>query len=105
MGKAPSANEPNMRDPYSIIKTVRVTEKGTAATAKLNQYELVVARDANKIEIKHAVEKAFKVKVLRVNTMHVRGKARRQMTRQAGFSPSWKKAMVVLKAGDKIEIA
>ncbi len=94
-----------MKDIYSVIKTVRVTEKGTAGTEKRNQYQLVVAKDANKIDIKHAVEKAFKVKVLRVNTMHVRGKARRQNTRQAGVSPSWKKALVVLKEGDKIEIA
>jgi len=94
-----------MKEYHSVIKTVRLTEKGTAASAKFNQYQLVVARDANKIDIKRAVEQAFKVKVLRVNTMHVRGKARRQMTRQAGFSPSWKKALVTLKAGDKIEIA
>lgn len=45
------------------------------------------------------------MKVLRVNTMHVRGKARRQNTRQAGVSPAWKKALVILRAGDKIEIA
>ncbi len=94
-----------MKDMYSVIKTVRVTEKGTAATEKSNQYQVVVAQDANKIDIKYAVEKAFKVKVVRVNTMHVRGKGRRQMTRQAGFAPSWKKALVTLKAGDKIEIA
>ena len=55
-------------------------------------------------DIKHAVEKAFKVKVVRVNTLHVRGKARRQRTAQAGTSPAWKKAVVTLKAGDKIEL-
>ena len=94
-----------MKDIYSVIKTIRVTEKGTAASAALNQYQLVVAKDANKLDIKHAVEKAFKVKVVRVNTLHVRGKARRQNTKQAGRTPSWKKAMVTLKAGEKIEIA
>ena len=94
-----------MKDIYSVIKTLRVTEKGTAATEKLNQYQLVVAKDANKLDIKHAVERAFKVKVVRVNTLHVRGKARRQRTKQAGRSPSWKKALVTLKDGDKIEIA
>ena len=93
-----------MKDIYSVIKTMRVTEKGTAASATLNQYQLVVAKDANKLDIKHAVEKAFKVKVVRVNTLHVRGKARRQNTKQAGRTPSWKKAMVTLKAGEKIEI-
>jgi large subunit ribosomal protein L23 len=94
-----------MKDMYSVIKTLRVTEKGTAASEKLNQYQLVVAKDANKLDIKYAVERAFKVKVVRVNTLHVRGKARRQRTKQAGRSPSWKKALVTLKAGDKIEIA
>jgi len=94
-----------MKDIYSVIKTLRVTEKGATATEKLNQYQVVVAKDANKIDIKHAVEKAFKVKVTSVNTMQVRGKARRQNTRQAGVAPAWKKALVTLKTGDKIEIA
>ena len=93
-----------MRDAYSIVKTVRVTEKGTAQTEKQNQYQLVVDRRANKLDIKNAVQQIFKVKVLSVNTMHVRGKARRQMTKQAGASPAWKKAVVTLKAGDKIEL-
>jgi large subunit ribosomal protein L23 len=56
------------------------------------------------LEVKYAVEKLFKVKVLRVNTMRVRGKARRQRTWQYGQTPSWKKAIVTLKQGDKIEI-
>jgi large subunit ribosomal protein L23 len=94
-----------MKDPYKVIKTVRVTEKGTAATEKVNQYQLVVDKGANKLDIKHAVEKAFKVKVLRVNTLHVRGKARRERTAQYGRTPAWKKALITLKAGDKIEIA
>ena len=94
-----------MKDPYAVIKTVRVTEKGTALSEKNNQYQLVVDRRANKVDIKHAVEKAFKVKVLRVNTMHVRGKPRRERTIQFGRTPAWKKALVTLKEGDKIEIS
>lgn len=94
-----------MKDIYQVIKTIRVTEKGAAATEKFNQYQVVVDRRANKLDIKHAIEKAFKVKVERVNTMQVRGKARRQMTRQAGVSPAWKKALVTLKEGSKIELA
>jgi len=94
-----------MKAPYEVIKTLRVTEKGTDQQAKSNQYQVVVEKHANKLDIKHAVEQAFKVKVLRVNTLHVRGKARRQRTMQAGFAPSWKKAIVTLKAGDKIEVA
>lgn len=93
-----------MKAPYDVIKTVRITEKGTAQTEKHNQYQVVVDKHANKLDIKHAVEQAFKVKVTRVNTLRVRGKARRQRTAQAGFTPAWKKAVVTLKAGDKIEL-
>ncbi len=94
-----------MKDPYDVIKTVRVTEKGTGLVEKANQYQVVVDKHANKIEIKQAVEKVFKVKVVRVNTMHVRGKARRERTVQFGRTPAWKKALVTLKEGDKIEIS
>ena len=94
-----------MKDPYSVVKTVRVTEKGTMLGEQANQYQLVVDKRANKLDIKHAVEQLFKVKVAGVNTLHVRGKARRERTAQFGRTPSWKKAIVTLKAGDKIEIA
>ena len=93
-----------MKEPLTVVKTVRVTEKGTAQSEKLNQYQVVVDKQANKVDVKYAVEKLFKVKVLRVNTMRVRGKARRKRTRQFGMTPSWKKAIVTLKQGDKIEI-
>ena len=94
-----------MKDPYTVVKTVRVTEKGTAQIEKLNQYQVVVDKHANKVDVKRAVEQLFKVKVLHVNTMHVRGKARRERTAQYGRTPSWKKAVVTLKEGDKIELA
>jgi large subunit ribosomal protein L23 len=93
-----------MKATYDVIKTVRVTEKGTAQSEKHNQYQVVVDKRANKIDIKHAVEQAFKVKVVRVNTMRVRGKPRRERTAQFGHTPAWKKAVVTLKAGDKIEL-
>ena len=93
-----------MKDPYDVIKTIRVTEKGTGLVEKLNRYQVVVDKHANKIEIKQAVEKVFKVKVVGVNTMHVRGKARRERTVQFGRTPAWKKALVTLRAGDKIEL-
>jgi large subunit ribosomal protein L23 len=89
---------------FEIIKTVRVTEKGTLQGEKLNQYTVVADRRANKIQIRQAVQELFKVKVLRVNTLNVRGKARRQRTSQAGRAPDWKKAIVTLKAGDKISL-
>jgi large subunit ribosomal protein L23 len=87
---------------FDIIKTVRMTEKGTAQGEKFNQYTVVADRRANKIQIRHAVQELFKVKVLKVNTLNVRGKFRRQRTVQAGKAPDWKKAIVTLKEGDKI---
>lgn len=93
-----------MKDPYAVVKTVRVTEKGTAQSEKLNKYQLVVEKHANKVDVKRAVEQLFKVKVLSVNTLRVRGKARRERTVQFGRTPSWKKAVVTLKEGDKIEL-
>jgi large subunit ribosomal protein L23 len=89
---------------FDIIKTVRVSEKGAMQAERFNQYTLVADRRANKIEIRKAVEELFKVKVLRVNTSNVRGKARRQNTKHAGRDAHWKKAIVTLKAGDKINL-
>ena len=87
---------------FTIIKTVRVTEKGAIQAEEANQYTVVADRRANKSEIRRAVQELFKVKVLRVNTLNVRGKPRRQMTKQAGCTSNWKKAVVTLKDGDKI---
>jgi large subunit ribosomal protein L23 len=87
---------------YDIIKTVRLTEKGTLQGEKFNQYTVVADRRANKVEIRNAVQDLFKVKVLSVNTLNVRGKARRKRTHQAGTTPTWKKALVTLKEGDRI---
>jgi len=87
---------------FEVIKTVRLTEKGTRQGEKYNQYTVVADRRANKTEIRKAVQELFKVKVTKVNTLNVRGKARRQRTSQAGKAPDWKKAIVTLKDGDKI---
>jgi len=87
---------------FEIIKTARLTEKGTRQGQKYNQYTVVADRRANKPQIKRAVEELFKVKVVRVNTLNVRGKLRRQRTSQAGRDENWKKAIVTLKQGDKI---
>jgi large subunit ribosomal protein L23 len=89
---------------FEIIKTVRLTEKGTRQGDKYNQYTVVADRRANKLQIRQAVQELFKVKVIRVNTLNVRGKYRRQRTTQAGQSPDWKKAIVTLKAGDRIAL-
>ncbi len=90
---------------FDIIKTVRVTEKGTRQADKLNQYTVVADRRANKIQIRQAVQELFKVKVVRVNTMNMGGKARRQRTAAAGKTSDWKKAIVTLKEGDRINLA
>ena len=108
---------------FEIIKTVRLTEKGTrqatqpvrfkvkgkdgqeeVKTRELNQYTVVADPRANKTQIRQAVQDLFKVKVVKVNTLNVRGKFRRQRTRQAGQSSNWKKAIVTLKQGDKISL-
>jgi large subunit ribosomal protein L23 len=87
---------------FDIIKTVRVTEKGTRQSDKLNQYTVKADRRANKIQIRQAVQELFKVKVIKINTMNVRGKLRRQRTAAEGKTSDWKKAIVTLKEGDKI---
>jgi len=87
---------------FEIIKTVRLTEKGTRQGDKYNQYTIVADPRANKTQIRQAVQELFKVKVTKVNTLNVTGKYRRQRTKQAGQAPDWKKAIVTLKDGDKI---
>lgn len=87
---------------FEVVKSVRLTEKGTTQSERFNQYTIVADKRANKIQIRKAVEELFKVKVVSVNTLNVAGKARRQRTKQAGTSPAWKKAIVTLKDGDKI---
>lgn len=89
---------------FEIIRTVRLTEKGTRQGEKYNQYTVVADPRANKTQIRHAIQELFKVKVTRVNTLNVRGKYRRQRTTQAGQSSNWKKAIVTLKEGDKIAL-
>ena len=91
-------------NPFEIIKTVRLTEKGTRQGEKFNQYTIVADRLATKPQIRQAVQELFKVKVTKVNTLNVRGKFRRQRTSQAGQAPDWKKAIITLKEGDKISL-
>ena len=92
-----------MKSPYQIIKAIVHTEKGTLQEP-LRKYNFWVYPDANKIEIAGAVENIYKVKVQSVNTMTVKGKSRR-VRYQLGRTSDWKKAMVTLKPGNKIEVA
>jgi large subunit ribosomal protein L23 len=89
---------------FEIVKTVRLTEKGTRQGEKYNQYTVVADPHATKTQIRQAVQELFKVKVLKVNTLNVRGKFRRQRTKQAGQSSNWKKAIITLKEGDAISL-
>jgi len=87
---------------YDVLRRPLVTEKSTVL-AERNKYCFEVARDANKAQIKEAVEKAFKVKVASVNVMTVPGKMRRA-GRQRGMTAPWKKALVTVEEGNKIEL-
>jgi len=86
-----------------ILERPVVTEKGYAA-AGLNKYTFKVRRDANKIQIRRAIEEMFEVHVTKVNTMNVRGKKRRLGRFKEGRTPSWKKAIVTLREGETIQV-
>ncbi len=87
---------------YEVLRRPLITEKYTALQA-YGKYAFEVAGEANKSQIKQAVEKAFKVEVTAVNVMTVPGKRRRLGMRHLPAHP-WKKAIVTLKPGDKIEL-
>lgn len=91
-----------MKAVQKIILRPLITEKSTQQKEGNNQYVFEVHRDANKIEIQFAVERLFKVKVSQVRTSNVLGKVKR-LGRKYGKRPDWKKAIVTLKEGDRIE--
>ena len=88
---------------YSIIQSPLVTEKTSRLSAQ-RQYVFAVAKDANRIEIKNAVEKIHNVKVEKVATMISKGKLKRIRWNQPGRTTDWKKAVVTLKEGQEIKI-
>lgn len=90
-----------MKEPVQVVQRPLISEKSYAAMAE-GKYLFRVRRDANKVEIAMAITEAFKVDVVSVNTMHVRGKERRR-GRVHGFQSDWKKAVVTLAEGQKIE--
>ncbi len=92
-----------MKDTYTVLNNLLRTEKG-ASQLEDNKYLFSVKKDANKIQIKRAVEVIYKVKVTQVNTQVMPGKLKR-VRYQMGKTPDWKKAVVTLKQGQKIEIA
>ncbi len=91
-----------MKDPEDIIKVPLITEKGSLIGEKSNQVLFKVRPEANKIEVKKAVEVLFKVRVVKVRTIRYLGKFRR-VGKTMGRLPQWKKAYVTLKEGDKID--
>ena len=92
-----------MSAPRNIIKRALITAKGTTLRELRNQYVFEVARDANKIDIKRAIEVVFAVKVHQVRTQQLRGKVRRT-GRFVGKRSDWKKAIVTLEPDQKIEL-
>ena len=88
-------------EPYQIIKQPLITEKGMRLNEEGSTVVFRVDSRANKLQIKHAVELLFDVKVLKVNTLNVEGKKRRIRYRE-GKRPDWKKAYVTLRDGDSI---
>jgi large subunit ribosomal protein L23 len=91
-----------MKETYKIIRRPLVTEKSTQQKEVNRQYAFEVDRGANKIEIQSAVEHLFKVRVVQVRTCNVLGKVKR-LGRKFGKKRDWKKAIVTLKEGDRID--
>ena len=87
---------------FDVLRAPKMTEKTLSLKEEANQFAFEVDQRANKIQIKESIEKSFKVSVLKVRTMNVRGKKKR-LGRYQGLKSSWKKALVTLKEGDTIE--
>lgn len=93
-----------MKNSANIVKQVLLTEKGTMLSEAQNKFLFEVAMDANKMEIKRAVEELFNVRVMAVNTMRRKGKKKRQRTAHSGKTAASKRAMVTLHAEDSINL-
>ena len=93
-----------MKNSADLIKKILLTEKGTALSEEQNKYLFRVAIEANKVEIKRAVEELFSVRVMAVNTMCRKGKKKRQRTAHYGTTAAWKRAVVTLHSDDTINL-
>jgi len=91
-----------MMNAHQIILRPLITEKNTNLMV-YNKYSFEVDRNANKTQIRQAIQEIFKVSVTKVHTMNMRGKMRRRGTR-FGYTADWKKAIVTLAEGDRIEL-
>jgi large subunit ribosomal protein L23 len=93
-----------MNEPTSLIHNIRLTEKASLLGEKLNQYVFRVDPRANKLQIKQAIQEIFGKKVVRVNTAQYAGKKKRERRADFGRRPHWKKAIVTLAEGEKIDL-
>lgn len=93
-----------MKNSSNIIKQVLLTEKGTRLSEEQNKYLFRVSKDANKLEIKNAVEELMSVRVIAVNTMRRKGKKKRERTANFGRTAAWKRAVVTLHSDDNISM-
>ncbi len=93
-----------MNEVHDHIQSVLLTEKATLLSEKFNKYVFRVSPVANKIQIKRAIEVIFKKKVVDVNTANYAGKKKRERKADFGRRPHWKKAIVTLKAGEKLDL-
>lgn len=93
-----------IKDPHSVIHTIRLSEKATRLGEENNDYVFIVDRAANKIQIKAAVEQHFGKKVVAVRTCTFDGKARRKRRADAGRTNHYKKAIVRLKDGERLDL-
>jgi large subunit ribosomal protein L23 len=93
-----------MNEPFDIIQRTLLTEKATLLGEKQNKYIFRVSSRANKIQIRQAIEKLFHKEVVDVNTCNYAGKKKRERRADFGRKSHWKKAIVTLKEGEKIEL-
>ena len=93
-----------MKQAQTIIKRMLLTEKGTGLAERGNHYVMEVYPNTNKLEIKRAVEQLFKVNVIKVNTLNRKSKVASRRYRRPGHTAASKRAIVTLKAGQKIDL-
>jgi len=93
-----------MNEVHDHIQSVILTEKASLLSEKLNKYVFRVSPAANKLQIKRAIEIIFKKKVLDVNTANFAGKKKRERKADFGRRPHWKKAIVTLQKGEKLDL-
>ena len=94
-----------MKNSADVIKKILLTEKGTRMAEEQNKYLFRVAKEANKMEIKKAVEELFNVRVMAVNTMRRKGKKKRARTAHYGTTASWKRAVVTVHEEDRDKLS